>query len=112
MVRECTDRVRQRVLHVFGETPRAQVDEHHEAGLSFDQGANRRLRPLPEDQVAFPVAWHGSVLDVGWSVADQHPVLQLARARGATEWAPLRAPRPQAPREPLAQRPRICTKSD
>jgi hypothetical protein len=36
MVREGPDRVRQRALHVFGEPPRAQVDQHHEAGLPFD----------------------------------------------------------------------------
>jgi len=104
MVSEGTDRDRQRVLHVFGEPPRAQVDEQHEPGLPFDQGANRRLGPLAEDQVAFPVARHGAVLDLGWSVADQHHVLQLARARGATAGAPLGAPRPRAPRELLAQR--------
>ena len=80
--------------------------------MVWADGANRRLRPLPEDQVALPVAWHGSVLDVGWSFADQHHVLQRARGSGATEWATLRAPRPQAPRELLAQRPAPCTKSD
>jgi hypothetical protein len=63
--------------------------------LPFDQGANCRLRPFPEDQVAFPVAWHGSVLDVSWAFADQHHVLQLPSKAGFSKRIGRLTPRSQ-----------------
>lgn len=90
---------------VLGETTLAEPEQHHESGLAFHQRADRRLRSLAEDMIAFPVARCGPVFDLGWSFGEEYHVQQLATAGGASTWAPLCSPRAQAPRELRAQRP-------
>jgi hypothetical protein len=62
-----------------------QVQEHHAPGRPLDERADRGAAK-PEDQVAFPVAWHGAVLGLCGPLADHdlrpHEALAAtARAR-------------------------------
>jgi hypothetical protein len=41
------------------------VDEHYVAGGAFDQGRDRGLVVGAGDEIAFPVAGYGAVLDLG-----------------------------------------------
>jgi hypothetical protein len=42
-----------------------EVDEHYVAGGAFDQGRDRGLVVGAGDEIAFPVAGYGAVLDLG-----------------------------------------------
>ncbi|RDI13052.1 hypothetical protein DEU38_1352 [Rhodococcus sp. AG1013] len=62
-----------------------QVDEHHVAGGAFDEGADRGLVVLPDDQIPLPMPGHGPVVDLGGALADQdhggrHPLHPLRPA--------------------------------
>ena len=48
------------------------MQQHRVASRSLDKGANRGLVLLTGDQVAFPVPWNRTVLNLGWAVADHH----------------------------------------
>ena len=51
-----------------------QVDQHDQSGAAFDEGADGGAPVLADDEVAFPVAGDGPVLDLGGAVTDEHPV--------------------------------------
>ncbi len=57
--------------------PGRQVQEQHEPGAAFHQGADRRVTRA-DDQVAFPVPGHRPVIGLGWPLADHHHVLDPA----------------------------------
>lgn len=54
-----------------------QVDEHGVAGAALDQGGDCGASACTDDQVAFPVAGHGPVVDGGGAVADHHHRVDL-----------------------------------
>jgi hypothetical protein len=58
-----------------------EVQEHHEAGGALDQGADRGAVAGTHDQVAFPMARHGTIGDLGWALRDHHHVRQHPPAR-------------------------------
>ena len=61
-----------------GVRPRGQGDEQDVAGLTLDEGADRRAVGLADDEVALPVAGDRPVLDLGWPLAEQDHVRQFA----------------------------------
>ena len=63
------------IPHRHGTVVARQVHQHREPGGSFNQGANRRSTDLAHDQIAFPVARDRPIGDLGWTLADQHHVL-------------------------------------
>src|SRR5712692_3466914 len=58
------------------------MQQHDEASLALHQGPNSVLVVLAEDEVAFPVARHGSVLDFRGSLGNLHPVQDTAAQFG------------------------------
>ena len=70
MGRQGGDRGDQPVADGFGVVPVGQVHQHRVAGGAFDERGDRGLVGLAHDQVAFPVAGHRPVLDLGGAVAD------------------------------------------
>ena len=50
------------------------MQQEHEAGGAFHEGANGAAPAFAEDEVAFPVARHGPVINLGGSFGDvDHP---------------------------------------
>jgi hypothetical protein len=98
---------RKRLAYFLCRTPLGQVDENHVATGPLHQGSNGGEAALANDQVAFPVARDGTILGLGWAVADHDHVPDPARPRklGPLVRAPLRAPRAQAGSQFLSKRP-------
>ena len=57
-----------------------EAHEHDVAGGALDQGADGPPAGA-HDEVSFPVAGHGPVLDLGGTLGDHHHVADLALAR-------------------------------
>jgi len=51
-----------------------EMEQHHEAGLAFDEGAHRRTIERPTDEVALPMAGNCPVVDLGRALGDRHHV--------------------------------------
>src|SRR3982075_3288482 len=51
-----------------------EVQQHDIAGGPLHQGADGGVVVLGDDQVAFPVAGHGAVFDLGGTIRDHHHV--------------------------------------
>ncbi len=79
MRRQSPDGPHQRVAHVFRAAAVGQVHQHHVAGRALDEGANRRAVVLPDDEVAFPVAWYRPVLRLRRTFTDHDHRLGEAR---------------------------------
>jgi hypothetical protein len=56
-----------------------QRDQHHEAALAFHEGRHR-VHALAHEQVAFPVAGHGTVVRFGGSFTNVERGSQLTLA--------------------------------
>ena len=46
-----------------------QMQQQREPGAAFDEGSNRGAVE-PENQIAFPVTWHGAVVCFRWPLRD------------------------------------------
>ena len=57
-----------------------EVQQDHEPGGAFDQGADRGAARGSDDQVAFPVPGHGPVGDLGGALADRERLAVGVRA--------------------------------
>jgi hypothetical protein len=90
---------------VLGKSTAVESAEHDESRLAFHQGRYRGLRPLTENQIAFPVTGNGAIIGFRRPFADQHHVLQLTGAGRSTQGSPLGPSRAQALGQFLAQRP-------
>ena len=66
------DRSSHGLVDLLGDAAVGEVQQHHVAGGALDEGADRGRGVLADDQVAFPVAGHGPVFDLGWPFADHH----------------------------------------
>ena len=60
----------ERVADLLGLVTTGQVQQHRVAGLAFDQGADRGLVLLADDQVAFLISWPGPVFDLSRTLTD------------------------------------------
>ena len=49
-----------------------QTEQHREPGGAFHQGAGLGLASSPDDEVAFPVSGHGTIVDLDWTFGDHH----------------------------------------
>jgi hypothetical protein len=54
-----------------------KVQQHHIAAAAFDQGADRGPHSAADDQIAFPVARHYAVVNLGRSLVQRLHVLDL-----------------------------------
>ena len=63
-----------RVADLFGAVAARQVQQHHEPGAAFDQGADGGGVVRAEDQIAFPVSGHGPIFDLGGPLGDHQCV--------------------------------------
>ena len=72
-------------VYVGGGAAGGERDEHQIAGCSLDQGGHGGAATGTDDQVAFPVAGHRSIVGLGRAFSDVDHVAQLAalRRRGA-----------------------------
>ncbi len=77
MVRQLSDRVGQCDPDIFGFVAFRDPKQHHISGLAFHQGSDSRL-VCPDDEVAFPMTRHGTVLDFGGTLRDHDHVTYLA----------------------------------
>ena len=56
----------------YGVSAVAQVQQQHVASAALDESADRSAVVLADDEIAFPMARHRSVLDLGAAFADQN----------------------------------------
>ena len=77
---ELLDGVGQRDSDVLGSVAFWDPEQHHISGVSLHQGSYCRVA-LPDDEVAFPMAGNGTVLDLGWTFRDHDHVTNLALLR-------------------------------
>ena len=82
-----------------------QVDQHREPGGALDEGADRRALQ-PDDEIAFPVPGHGTVLGFGRAFADHHLGRDVAPrpSAGSGSWHPQCPPGAQAGHELALER--------
>jgi hypothetical protein len=66
----------------FSGVTRRRFEQHHIAAVTLDEGADGGLA-FPHDEVAFPVAGHGTILDLGWTLGDHDHVTDLALRRSS-----------------------------
>ena len=73
------------------------MDQHREPGAALDEGADGGALQS-DDQIAFPVAWDRSFLDLGGPLADQHVVGDVVpgSASDSSSGGPQRTPGSQA----------------
>ena len=102
-VGQCRDRGGHLVSDVFSGLVVAEVQQDHEAGGTLDQCADRGTVVAADDQVAFPVAGHGSVGDLGRAFADHDHVGDPASVLCASAWSTLGAAGAEAAGEFSAQ---------
>ena len=57
-----------------------EVEQQDESGAALDEGADGAAAALAQDDVALPVAGHGTVVDLGGSFGDVHHPGQPASA--------------------------------
>jgi hypothetical protein len=69
-----------------------EADQHPQPGGSFDQCRHLGGAVCADDQVAFPVAGHGSVLDFGRTLGDHHHVRDRRTPRLDTATRPASGP--------------------
>src|SRR6266566_2426677 len=62
--------------------PAGQVQQDHEPARSFHHRADRRAVARAEDEVAFPMPWHGPVGGLGRSLVEHRHVRQGAGTAG------------------------------
>ena len=70
----------------------AATTQHLEAGGPFDEGTDGGALET-QDEVAFPVAWYGSVVGFGWPFTDEDLVADKALS-ACTSTRPRDAERP------------------
>ena len=71
---------------LLGAVPVGQMQQHHVPGGAFDQGADRAVVVRAHDQVAFPVAGHRPVFDLGGPFGDHHHVRGCWPRRSTRPW--------------------------
>ena len=101
---ERQDALRECHPHVVGGAAVGQREQHHVTRLAFHERGDRGQPCLADDEVAFPVARHRSVLNLGGTLAEQHHAHQLAAARGPVVRTPLGTSGAQKASQLLAQR--------
>ena len=75
----CPKRGDDAVPHRFGSRSAGRdVDEGQIAGAPLDEGADRALVVVADEEVALPVAGHRPVLNLSRPLADEDHVLDLA----------------------------------
>ncbi len=98
------NRIDQRILHIYGEPPAFQIDEHDESSLSLNERTDRGPGLLAQYQITLPVAGDSAVFDLCWAIADEYHILELSHAWHASMGTTLRPPRTEAARELLTER--------
>lgn len=74
LVEQRRDRLAHRGVDAVRGSAVLEVEQQHEPGGPFDEGGDRGAAALTEDEVAFSVAGHCSVVDRGGAVGDvDHP---------------------------------------
>ena len=61
-----------------------QGEQHREPGGAFHEGAGLGLAVATDDEVAFPVAGHGTIVDLGGSFGDHDFVFDRSATLGVT----------------------------
>src|ERR1035441_10598430 len=88
--------LRKLILDVLGKPITIESAEHDKPRLALHQSRYGGLRPLADNQIAFPMTRNGTVVGFRRAFADQHHVLQLAGAGYPTQGSPLNSSRTQA----------------
>lgn len=67
---------------------RVELDQHPESGGSLDESGDSGETVRSDDEVALPVAWHSSVLDLSGPVGDvDHPIDHRPGDRASAAWS-------------------------
>ena len=79
----------------------AQLDEHREARVALHECGHVRVVG-PREQIAFPMAWNGTVFDFGGTLSDGNRIDDLSRQpawRGASFRIAHASPCPKMPHQ-------------
>jgi hypothetical protein len=88
---------------LFADRPCLEVEQQHQPGGALDERAHRAASTRAQDEVAFPVARHGTVVDLGGPLGDHDHPRDTAPPLGGAALAALGAARTQASGQFTAQ---------
>src|SRR4029453_5866851 len=96
--RETLDLCNESVGDVLGSLV-LEFDQHPGTGGAFHECRDRAGAVRTDDEVAFPMAGHRPVLDLGWPLRDHDHARDPCRVRDPASRPALCAPGPQTPGE-------------